>query len=134
MARAARPGDLRGLVCGVQHARDMALREFKDRSGVAWHIWETVPERTEGLSSRFRHGWLTFDNGRDRRRLAPIPMNWEALSTERLGLLLRVADTAGPHDAGAEWREEDRRTAERRVTERRLGERRAGARGAVGTP
>jgi hypothetical protein len=105
----------------------MALRDFNDPSGTTWQVWETVPERTEGLSERFRRGWLTFDNGRDRRRLAPIPMNWATLAEERLGLLLRIADTAGPHDSGAEWREEDRRVAERRIAERRLGERRTGA-------
>ena len=112
----------------------MALREFNDRGGTTWRVWDTVPDRTNGLTGRFRHGWLSFDNGRDRRRLAPIPTNWAELAAERLGLLLEMADAAGPRDAGAEWREEDRRVAERRVAERRLGERRTEAGRAFGTP
>jgi len=39
----------------------------------------------------FGGGWLTFDDGTERRRLAPVPENWERLSDVRLALLLRAA-------------------------------------------
>jgi len=102
----------------------MALREFEDGRGERWRVWDTVPARTEGLEDTFRAGWLTFDNGVERRRLAPVPQFWSQLPAERLALLLRIAEPAGPREAG--FAGEDRRAAERRLAERRQGDRRRG--------
>jgi hypothetical protein len=68
----------------------MALREFVDAEGRQWRVWETVPARGLGLGE-FGKGWLTFDDGVERRRLAPVPGNWPRLTDERLALLLRIA-------------------------------------------
>jgi len=68
----------------------MALREFKDGQGRAWRVWETIPARAVGLGELGK-GWLTFDDGLERRRLAPVPNGWAELTDERLELLLRVA-------------------------------------------
>lgn len=37
-----------------------------------------------GVAGAFLQGWLTFDSGRERRRLAPIPVNWEEAPTAQL--------------------------------------------------
>ena len=75
----------------------MALREFKDGAGRAWQAWDTYPasghdsalgrymaaqpaqaglQRTT-VRQRFEAGWLTFQSGEVRRRLVPIPSDWE---------------------------------------------------------
>jgi hypothetical protein len=102
----------------------MPLREFDDRRGRRWRVWDTVPARTEAMGD-FREGWLTFDNGTDRRRLAPVPARWSELPEERLILLLEVA-YAG-HTSGVRtpsFPDVERREAERRKGERRQGDRR----------
>ena len=101
----------------------MPLREFEDETGKHWRVWDTVPERTEGLGE-FRAGWLTFDNGTNRCRLAPVPEKWAELPDERLVLLLKVAHAPAPRDADGGFREIERRERERREQERRLQERR----------
>ena len=68
----------------------MALREFVDVEGRKWRVWETVPARGVGLGE-FGKGWLTFDNGSERRRLAPVPDGWAEFTSERLALLVRLA-------------------------------------------
>ena len=98
----------------------MALREFEDGAGSQWRVWETVPATTAGIREENRAGWLTFDNGRDRRRLAPIPEEWALMSDERLRLLLHVSHDASRTDVAAG----ERRSHERRKAERRAGDRR----------
>lgn len=39
-----------------------------------------------------QQGWLAFQNGDERRRLAPIPGNWMTLGEEILLALLEKAD------------------------------------------
>jgi len=103
----------------------MAMREFEDQNGTRWTVWDTVPANTTGLTDEYRRGWLTFDNGTDRCRLAPIPADWTELPAERLTLLLRVAHTAAPGDTHATSLENERRVAERRQQqERRTKDRR----------
>ena len=97
----------------------MALREFIDASGVSWRVWETAPERFDGLALEYQRGWLTFDNGTDRYRLAPIPIEWESLSDERLALLLRLAEPPKRPEVGGAWNGEERRVRDRRFGDRR---------------
>ena len=103
----------------------MALREFEDSRGARWRVWDTVPDRAESLGE-FRSGWLTFDNGAERRRLAPIPDGWSELPDARLGILLRLAAGSSRRDPGIEDAHvtdhdaEERRRAERRKAERRV--------------
>lgn len=110
----------------------MGLREFSDDAGHRWRVWETVPETSTGLSAELREGWLTFDDGAERRRLWPVPPQWSALPSERLTLLLRVARGADPHERGFTEFEHERRVAERRASERRQAERRVRPRGLDG--
>jgi hypothetical protein len=103
----------------------MALREFEDASGRRWLVWDTVPAQV-GALGEFAGGWLTFDDGAERRRLAPVPEGWEAFPEPRLALLLRVAEAPTPRKMV------ERRRGERREGERRVGERRATPRPATG--
>jgi len=102
--------------------RGMALREFVD--AVGRRVWKTVPARAEGLGE-LRGGWLTFDDGVERRRLAPVPEGWTEFTQERLALLVRVARLSysvgyrGPERRHAERRGVDRREHERRRRRRR---------------
>jgi hypothetical protein len=102
----------------------MGLREFDDANGKRWRVWDTVPARTEGLGNEFRAGWLTFDNGLERRRLAPVPQGWAIMPPDRLLLLLRVAHPAMTHDLDLKESGIERRAGERRQAERRHGDRR----------
>ena len=69
----------------------MASRSFRDRAGVEWHVWSTVPTRAKVLGPDYGQGWLTFESVSARRRLAPIPEDWERIAEDRLELLCRTA-------------------------------------------
>lgn len=114
------------VVQPVQRLAAMPLREFEDADEVSWHVWDTVPGTTSGLTDEYRSGWLTFDDGHERRRLAPIPDGWERLTAERLALLLRVAQERNPRDGALRPVEDERRLQERRQAERRIRDRRRG--------
>ena len=97
----------------------MAMRDFEDQNGTRWTVWDTVPANTIGLDGEYRRGWLTFDNGADRCRFAPIPPDWVDLPAERLTLLLRVAHAAPMGDTHVTSLENERRVAERRQQQER---------------
>ena len=48
--------------------------------------------RSFAVPARYEHGWLCFEseNG-EKRRLAPVPDDWEASSSERLEVWCRLA-------------------------------------------
>ena len=94
----------------------MAHRTFRDEHGREWDAWEVVPttvERRMARSSRevpvaadrrkiqearvlvpesLQKGWLAFQSGKERRRLAPIPQDWADMTSEELVQLLNRAD------------------------------------------
>ena len=79
----------------------MALGRFDDRNGEGWQVWRVVPgssvlERSGWMEGEYRNGWLCFESlaTGERRRLAPVPENWESLPSERLELMCRVASPA----------------------------------------
>ena len=45
-----------------------------------------------GLPPELVHGWLAFISGVERRRVAPIPHEWDALPEEQLRALWRQAE------------------------------------------
>jgi hypothetical protein len=69
----------------------MAIREFSDSAGMLWRIWATVPSTSGIVSDDLRAGWLSFDSDSGRRRLAPVPKDWESANNERLELWLGAA-------------------------------------------
>jgi hypothetical protein len=70
------------------------LREFTDTRGKRWTVWATSPDWISGVASSFGAGWLTFESGGVRKRLAPIPANWEAAPVEKLELYCATAESS----------------------------------------
>jgi len=103
----------------------MTHRRIKDGDGKSWDVWEVYPSVVERRMSgefpavkdsrspetdrrrqvrllvpaQLEQGWLAFQAGSFRRRLAPIPDNWSALDDDALLALLdraeRIADGDG---------------------------------------
>ena len=95
----------------------MTHRKIKDRVGRAWDVWEVYPSAVEQrmsgefpailnsdgsapekreirirVPSALEGGWLAFQAGHERRRLAPIPAAWISLSDGELVQLLERAN------------------------------------------
>jgi hypothetical protein len=68
----------------------MPMREFTDAGGVHWQVWATTPTRGN-VRPQFASGWLAFESGAERRRLAPIPTGWMDSDDGALRLLLQQA-------------------------------------------
>ena len=72
----------------------MGLREFRDKRGVMWKVWNVTPDsldkRTtaEDYMKEWQDGWLCFECDDHRRRLAAYPPAWEDLPDEELESLL----------------------------------------------
>src|SRR5688572_14148093 len=73
------------------HAADTPVpagsdKVFDDADGTRWHVYAVHPSvgsvRSGTLAVAFQDGWLCFESHDQRRRLAPIPENWEALSED----------------------------------------------------
>jgi hypothetical protein len=69
----------------------MAYREFLDLEGRLWRVWATQPTVGKVLSKGFEEGWLTFESGLDRSRLAPVPEGWAEAPDAKLRALLKDA-------------------------------------------
>jgi hypothetical protein len=66
----------------------VGYREFVDDAGTYWRVWDTHPVAANTLRSvspTYAGGWLTFESAAERRRLAPIPTEWEFASRDLLG-------------------------------------------------
>jgi hypothetical protein len=93
----------------------MAHRSFHDDVGREWDVWDVVPTAVERRISQFvarpaeaerrkvrearvvvperlQRGWLAFQSGRERWRLAPIPADWWDMTVGELVDLLHQAD------------------------------------------
>ena len=57
-----------------------------------WDVWDVRPQaRAASVGSGMENGWLCFQSGSRRRRLAPIPENWNDLSDDGIADLFRTA-------------------------------------------
>lgn len=80
----------------------MALRDFIDRGGRQWRVWEITRDelhpsaRGEEYLHGFLEGWLVFEasDGHEKRRLRPVPPNWIEATDAELERLLRSAEPA----------------------------------------
>lgn len=94
------------------------MRQFRDAAGVEWRV--TLTTRSSAASSRdhylpeaFREGWLLFESATEKRRLAPVPSDWESFSDEALAMLCANASPQPPRArAGAEGKQPERRHEE----------------------
>ena len=99
----------------------MPLRDFLDDGGQEWHVWETRPTTSAAnigssgeddagspsdkptefplLSKKREAGWLTFTAANERRRLSPIPDDWELADETSLRTFLKTADRIASKDA-----------------------------------
>lgn len=69
----------------------MAQREFTDSNGTRWLVWSTTPTQGAVLGGDMQKGWLTFESEAERKRLVPIPRDWEQAAADRMELYCRAA-------------------------------------------
>jgi hypothetical protein len=75
------------------------LREFQDQGGRHWRVWDVNPmlharKSTARPAARLKvpEAWLCFEAGDERRRLSPIPPDWETADVRTLEQLWRSAE------------------------------------------
>jgi hypothetical protein len=100
----------------------MPHRRFVDSKQTKWEVWDVEPGEAERrrtsndrrrsprksgerrqvedrtrvrIKSDLASGWLAFESKHDRRRLAPIPIGWEALDASALEQLCEQAHSVG---------------------------------------
>jgi hypothetical protein len=75
----------------------LAHRFFVDAQGVRWDAFAVLPtSEPRGLSrlpEPFQQGWLCFESATEKRRLGPIPREWQTASDDELR---RLRDAAQP--------------------------------------
>jgi hypothetical protein len=70
------------------------VREFRDADGVEWVAFFTARSvaRDQHLPEEYREGWLAFESAAgEKRRLAPVPEDWESISGEELAAVCASA-------------------------------------------
>jgi hypothetical protein len=89
----------------------VGYREFVDDAGTFWRVWDTHPVAANTLrtvSPNYSEGWLTFECDAERRRLAPIPPEWELASRKLMGHWCARAIQVRALSDGEHRRESDR--------------------------
>jgi hypothetical protein len=69
-------------------------RDFIDTQGERWEVFDVRPRQgseARAVRPELSDGWLTFESRTEKRRLAPIPTDWEDLPTETLADLCEKA-------------------------------------------
>jgi hypothetical protein len=70
------------------------VREFQDDAGVKWVVFLTARSvaRDHHLPEQYREGWLAFESANgEKRRVAPVPPDWESLTERELAALCAQA-------------------------------------------
>jgi hypothetical protein len=97
----------------------MPHRQFVDDDGALWAVWDVRPApgtmpasqpesapRARGsralleVENALSAGWLCFESGGQKRRLAPIPPHWESLPPPDLVRLCQAAAPVRRRDRG----------------------------------
>lgn len=89
----------------------LLMRTITDAAGVEWTVFEV---RREGqakdqwsyLPEGFGDGWLCFESKFSKRRLTPVPPDWEGVGTDGLERMLHQAAPVHSRRIGAEDRSE----------------------------
>jgi hypothetical protein len=90
----------KGALADAEDAASPAAthRAFTDARGVTWDVFAVYPEARlsphSQLKGTFPQGWLCYDSGTEKRRLSPIPENWQTLTDEELAKLAERAEVA----------------------------------------
>ena len=86
-------------------------RLFDDARGVRWDVWAVYPEvhpsSSTSLLGTFQSGWLVFESGAEKRRLSPIPKDWQSVPVEELEQLCQRAEPAPPRRPRTRGRGDD---------------------------
>lgn len=80
------------------------MREFRDAEGIEWAVFFTARSvaRDYHLPEEYREGWLSFESSAgEKRRLAPVPKDWEALPEDELRALCIAARAPAPRKKAA---------------------------------
>ncbi|MFN2563682.1 MAG: hypothetical protein ABR499_01555 [Gemmatimonadaceae bacterium] len=92
------PTEVAREVTADQAATLLTHRLFDDAKGVRWDVWavypETRPSQVSALPGTFQSGWLVFESATEKRRLSPIPSDWQTLPALELERLCDQAETA----------------------------------------
>lgn len=97
---------------GDRSADDAAAlhRHFDDAEGRRWDTFAVYPTEDVAVRARlpepYRHGWLAFDSGAEKRRLSPIPRDWTERSERELCELLERAQAVSSRLSSQERRPE----------------------------
>ena len=77
------------------------MRQFRDQAGIEWKVFLTprgsdAVSRENYLPEAYREGWLVFESTQEKRRLAPVPSDWETMPIEALVALSGKAVPQAP--------------------------------------
>jgi hypothetical protein len=87
-----------------------------------WDVWDVRPQARLGTVGKgMENGWLCFQSGTRRRRLTPIPDNWDELDERRLHeLFMRAKEVRQVlNESGQVMRAEARLHDQRAMSDRR---------------
>jgi hypothetical protein len=95
-ARAATPATMGDVE--AEASADATHRVFADARGVKWDVFAVYPEARASAHSKLKgtysQGWLCFESPGEKRRLSPIPNEWQGLSEAELQQLSERAEVA----------------------------------------
>ena len=77
------------------------MREFQDETGARWIAYPVNSTARSELAGRwlpgpYQGGWLVFESGERKLRLAPIPSGWHDMTDAALRKLLATATPTTP--------------------------------------
>jgi hypothetical protein len=75
----------------LTQGRISMIRRFLLADDGEWVVFNVSPGISDMVDPEFCRGWLCFEHEDERRRLAPIPKNWEELPEPYLAGLWAVA-------------------------------------------
>lgn len=74
-----------------------AVRTYKDPAGTTWMVYMVAPAGGGSphlLPPEYKHGWLCFEAEASKRRLVPVPQDWESCDEQRLDAYRKAATDA----------------------------------------
>ena len=77
----------------------MAHRRIVDDDEQVWDVWEVTTSTSSRrilVQTDLQAGWLAFQCGEKRRRLAPLPVGWNEMTDQALLALMATANPIQP--------------------------------------